>query len=188
MPKIPDNIITEISPRKFEILVKAFISELGHNLKKFQAYHDVKVKAHDGTYQIDVKATFEALGSDFIVLIECKHHKSSVKREVVEILYNRLQSSGSQKGMIFSTSKFQSGALKFAEAHGIALVRLIEGKFTYSTKSVDGPKHEPPPWANIPEYVGEFNYIENGRRTTSYLQKGYMEPLQLFIFGILKWP
>lgn len=186
MAKIPDDLITHISSEKFERYVESFISQLGHPLTNFQVLHNTKMKVYDGTYQIDVKATFEALGSDFVVLIECKHHNSPIKREVVELLYNRIKSTGSHKGMVFSTSKFQSGALEFAEAHGIALVRVIEGKFTYFTKSSDSQNYEPPPWADIPEFVGEFNYNENGNETTSYLQKGHMEPIQLFMFGVLK--
>jgi hypothetical protein len=40
------------------------------------------------------------------------------------VLEQKLQSTGSQKGMIFSTSPFQSGAIEFATAHGIALVHV----------------------------------------------------------------
>jgi len=68
--------------------------------------------------------------------------------------------------------------MKFANEHGIALIRIIEGKYTYFTKGVDSQNFEPPPWADIPKYVGEF--IDNNSIT--YLQKGYMDSLDEFLF------
>ncbi|WP_460948354.1 restriction endonuclease [Spirosoma daeguense] len=87
-------------------------------------------------------------GGRITVLAECKKYKTPVKREKVEILYSRLQSLGAHKGMIFSTSGFQLGAIEFAAKHGIALVRLREGKFSYETKSHDHRVIEIPPWAD----------------------------------------
>src|SRR5262249_23447663 len=88
-------------------------------------------------YEIDVTARFKALG-DMLVLIECKHHKNPIKREVVQVLYDKLRALGAQKGMIFSTVKFQKGAIEFAQAHGIALVLVANGATMYVTKSFDG--------------------------------------------------
>lgn len=80
--------------------------------------------------------------------------------------------------MIFSTSSFQSGAYRFAEEHGIALIRVIEGRYTYMTKSVKKQTYNPPPWADIPKYVGQYS---RGTITT-FLQVGYFEDLEEFLF------
>lgn len=152
---LPENYVLDISPTEFEQLVRDFLSEVGKTLPSFEVHHNVKEKAFDGTYQIDVKATFEVFGgSNIIVLIECKKYSTPVKREKVEILYNRIKSIGAHKGIVFSTSGFQQGAIEFAAKHGVALVRLREGKFSYETRSLDRVAVEIPAWANLPRYEG----------------------------------
>lgn len=174
----PDDINADISPREFELLVKEYLDSAGKELKDFKASHDVHLLKSDGEYQIDVYAEFEVLGASFKVLVECKRHKSEIKIEVVQLLYDKLRATGAHKGMIFSKSGFQSGAFKFAEEHGIALLRVIEGRYTYVTKSSGEQTYDPPSWADIPKYVGE--YIRGAWVT--YLQKGYFEDLGEFLF------
>lgn len=92
----------------------------------FKITHNVKLKAHDGTYQIDVYATFRFMELDFKVLCECKQFKSPVKRDVVALLDGKIRSLGAQKGIICSTSGFQKGAIKYAKEHGIALFQVYD--------------------------------------------------------------
>ncbi len=126
---------------------------LGLNLHGYDSQHREVVEGHDGDYEIDVTVRFGALDAEFLVLVECKHYKNPVKREVIQSLHSKLLSVGAQKGMVFSSSGFQSGALEFAKAHGIATVQLAEGRTSYFTKSLGGPS-EPPPWANIEPVIG----------------------------------
>lgn len=178
MPSLPDNINANISPTEFELLVKEYLEGVGKELKDFKVLHNVHLLKSDGEYQIDIYAEFEVLGESIKVLVECKRHKGSIKREVVQLLYDKLRATGTHKGMIFSTSEFQSGAYKFAEEHGIALIRLIEERYTYRTKTYDEQTYEPPPWADIPKYVGQYT---RGAMTT-VLQEGYFEDLGEFLF------
>ncbi|WP_345269858.1 restriction endonuclease [Nibrella viscosa] len=177
--------MTKISPGDFEVLVKTFLIESGVGLKDLDVQHNVKESANDGTYQIDVKATFEAFaGSLITVIVECKHYNTPIKREKVEVLYSRVKSLGAHKGILCSTSGFQQGAVDFAKAHGIALIWVIEGKFTYETRSRDRKRDKPSSWSDAPKYVGGYAYkfTETGC-TTTYLQHNYMEPLAEFLFG-----
>jgi restriction system protein len=109
-----------------------------------------KVSAADGIYEIDVTARFEALGADFLVLVECKHHRSPIKREVVQVLRDRLRAVGGQKGMIFSTAPFQSGAVRYARAHGIALVLVANGSVGYMSRTFGG-QSSPLPF-DVPDF------------------------------------
>jgi restriction system protein len=177
--KIPEDINAEINPRDFEQLIRDYLIQQGQPLKSFIATHDIKLKCTDGEYQIDVYAEFEYLGAVFKVLVECKRHTNKIKRETVQILYDKLRATGAQKGMLFSTSGFQEGAHVYAEAHGIALIRVIEGRFTYFTKAEGSQQFVRPPWHDDPEYVGEFRR----GHTTTYLQKGYFEDLTDFLFS-----
>jgi restriction system protein len=179
MPLLPNDLITNISPREFELLVKEYLEGVGKDLKIFKATHNTHLINNDGEYQIDVCAEFDFLGATFKVLVECKRHKNRIKREVVQLLNDKLRSIGAQKGMIFSTSEFQDGAKKYAIERGIALIKVIEGRFTYITKSQDSQNFEPPSWVDIPKYVGEY---EEGN-SIYYLQNGYFDALKEFLFG-----
>ena len=178
MPKIPEDINAEITPTEFEKLVHEYLTNLGAELKEFKSSHDKKIDRPDGRYQIDVYAEFEALGGTLKVLIECKRYKEKIKREIVQLLFDKIRSIGAHKGMIFATSGFQKGAIQYATEHGIALIRVIEGRFTYVTKSLGSQNFEPPPWADIPKFVGEYKR-EN---STTYLQTDYLDALEEFLF------
>ncbi len=174
----PDYI--DISPEEFELLTLSYLKEIGSELDGFEIQHNVKEVAADGTYQIDIKAIFEALGTTIKVLIECKNHRSPIKRETVQVLRDRLQSLGAQKGIIFSTSKFQSGCIEYAEQHGIALVRMIDGKYTYETKAFGHDNLYLPD--DLPKYVGEYTYDKTENSYTVYnIQEGWIDSLKEFI-------
>jgi restriction system protein len=82
---------TELTPEQFEREVEKQIMEMGVSLSEFEVRRLEKISAADGIYEIDVTARFEALGASFLVLVECKHHKNPIKREVVQILNDRLR-------------------------------------------------------------------------------------------------
>lgn len=178
-----DGNYTEISSKEFEQLVHSSIERLGKNLKEFKAKHNVKLKTHDSVYQIDVTAKFEVLGgAEILVLIECKHHKHPIKREVVQLLNDKIRTTGAHKGIICATVGFQSGAIEYAKIHGIALARVIDGKLTYEVKADIGTV-ESPPWANIPKYA--LYYIEQKEKNSismADISKGDIEPLENFLF------
>jgi len=113
-----------ISPEQFEAEIESLLLRVGIGLPGFQVQRLERIKTADGVYEIDVTARFEVLGGSFLVLIECKYHKNPIKREVVQVLYDRIRAVGAHKGMIFSTAKFQRGAIEFARAHKIALIQI----------------------------------------------------------------
>ena len=140
-----------LTPAQFEVEVKNLIEKSGLGLSHFSVQRLEKLEGVDGEYEIDVTARFRALGAEFLVLIECKHYQHPVKREVVQVLFDRIRAVGGHKGMIFSTAKFQSGAIKYAKVHGIALVQITEGKAAFASRSDDESHllH-----ASVPEHVG----------------------------------
>lgn len=144
---------TEATPEQFELAVKGILDAAAGTLVNYESVHLERLKAPDGEYVLDVVARFEALGAEFVVLVECKHQGRKVERHEVQVLHTKVQSLGAQKGMLFSTAGFQSGAIEYAGAHGIALVRLADGESAWMTRS-EGPKTPPPPWARLPPYLG----------------------------------
>jgi restriction system protein len=104
-------------------------------------------------YQIDIVITFDFLGADFKVLVECKRYNSAIKRETVQILRDKTQILGAHKGILVSASGFQKGAIDYARNHGIALVRIINGEMSYETKSFDKSEIKIPDWIDLPDYI-----------------------------------
>lgn len=128
------NSNLNLTPKQFELFVCEWLSRQGCNIASLTVAHDQKIEGHDSTYQIDVVAKFEAFaGADFTVLVECKKYATPVEREKVVVLHGKVQSLGAHKGMLFSTSGFQSGAVRYAKVHGIALLTVTDGVASYQT-------------------------------------------------------
>lgn len=169
-----------ITPEEFELTVFAYLQEIGSQLDNFCIEHNVKEISNDGTYQIDIRAKFEALGTNIKVLVECKHHKNPIKRETIQILKDKLHSIGAQKGILFTTASFQSGCIEYAEKHGIALVKMIDGKSTYQVKSMEKENIHYPP--DLPKYVGQYIYNKTETGYSIYnLQNGWTGGLKDFL-------
>ena len=147
-----DNAPT-LTPTEFERLVTRMLGEEGVGLTGFRAIHQDKIVAPDGTYRFDATARFEALGADFLVLVECKHQRRPIEREVLEVLHDKLCSVDAQKAMVFSTSSFQRGAVTYAVKHRIALVQIVDGRTIYRARAFEA-KLRCPEW--VPSHVGQL--------------------------------
>lgn len=158
VPKIIDLTPTEFEKWCAEIL-RGYAEE--SNLQDFVIMHDERIVASDGNYQIDIYAEFTALEIKFKVLCECKKYKNRVSREKVAVLHRKLESIGAQKGIMISTSDYQSGAIEYAKEHGIALIKVEDYHFEFLSHS-SGPNimNEDDPFLyaerNMPPYVA-FN-------------------------------
>lgn len=154
---------TRISPLEFEQFcletLKAYAIE--ESLKSFKIKHNQKVETPDSTYQIDVLAEYTALGCKNTVIVECKKYSRSIERSVVTELYAKLQSIGAQKGILISTSGFQSDAVKFANAHGIALWQICDRTIKHYSAAAS---HEIPPYMlfqfEMEKYLPRFIMME----------------------------
>lgn len=91
-----------------------------------------------------------------LVIGEAKRHRRAVEREDVAVLHSKLQSLGAQKGVIFATNGFQQGAIDYAAAHGIALVTVTEGRFTYLQRAqdLDAISRDEARYMGLPDFVG----------------------------------
>ena len=154
----------QLSPVNYERAVAALVSDSGQEVTDWQVRHLDPVEGLDGTYIIDVTVRFRLLGADYLTLFECKRHATPVKREHVQVLHDKLRSTGAHKGIVVAASGFQSGALNYAKAHGIGCVRLQNGSWTYETRD----------WTRqVPQSTGQ--YIAYARYLTE--QGGYGDTL-----------
>lgn len=106
---------------------------------------------------------FRLPGADFLMLFECKRHASAVKREDVQVLKDKLRSTGTHKGVVVAASGFQRGALEYVRTHQIACVRLVDGAWVYESRGRTPA---------VPEPTG--SYIAYARQLT---EAGYRNTL-----------
>jgi len=176
------NKKTKIISVQFELQVKRFLESTAGKLKDFQTVHRESMDGQDGTYEIDITARFKIFGADFLVLVECKNHKSHIKREQVQMLHAKQVSLSAQKAMLFATTPFQDGAVEYANHHGIALVQLASGETLYFTKS----GNRTPLPDSLPSYVG-WLIAKHDRATDgvshSLVDPQYLDALNKFLFG-----
>jgi len=126
----------ELSPTDYERAVADLVRAADHEVADWRVEHLDPVKGADGTYIIDVTVRFRLLGADYLTLFECKRHISPVKREDVQVLHDKLRSTGAHKGVVVAASGFQKGALVYAKTHGIACVRLVDDAWKYETRDL----------------------------------------------------
>ena len=139
-----NDYVLNLTPTDFERycydILKGYAEE--ECLKDFIISHNKKIEADDGTYQIDIYAEFTALGSTIKVLCECKQYATSVSREKVSVLHDKLNSIGAHKGILLSTSEFQSGAIQYAKKHGIKLIKVEDRQLTNYSHSNENDTYE----------------------------------------------
>jgi hypothetical protein len=148
----------EITPAQFERFVVDLLEAVG------PSFHDFEVNLHDtldgvdGAYDFDATVRFGLGGMQFLVLVEAKQHKNPIKRELVQVLHDKLRSVGAHKAAMISTAPYQRGALEYAKAHGIALATITEGRFAYETRSVaDAPtmtREQAATRLGLPHFIG----------------------------------
>jgi restriction system protein len=157
-PQSPWNpgVPAEITPNEFEKLVLAWLRRCADGVNpQIEAEHLGVVQGAGGGYKIDVLVRLTVFGGAVVVvLVECKHQARPVEREDAMILEAKLRDVGAHKGMLFSTSGFQKGAIQYAAAHGIATVAVVYGEWLYETKAAGSRPAKPPPWMRLDPYAG----------------------------------
>ncbi|HBF0843071.1 restriction endonuclease [Clostridioides difficile] len=124
----------ELTPEEFEKYSLDILAEQTKNLENLKIEHNKWIQVSDGNYQIDGYIEFEVMGVKYKTIVECKHYKTSISREKVQVLCGKIQSLGAQKGILISTSNFQSGAIEYAKIHGIALIQLTDADINFATR------------------------------------------------------
>jgi hypothetical protein len=125
----------EITPSEFEKFVAhQLLGSADSTVNNLVVTLHEKITGTDGAYDFDATVRYQFAGMSFLVLVEAKLHKNPIKRELVQVLHQKIQSVGAHKGVMVSTSPYQIGAVEFAKVHGIALVTVTEGRFVFDTR------------------------------------------------------
>jgi hypothetical protein len=107
--------------RKYQEQVADLLSQLG-----FAVAIDKQVEGARGTHQIDVTATRSGHGIQQLWVIECKLWKHPVPKKDVLTLAGVVADIGADRGLLFSESGFQAGAIKVARSTNLSLTSIVE--------------------------------------------------------------
>lgn len=95
------------------------------------------------------------------MIAECKRYTNPVNREKVVILADKVKSLGAHKGILISTSGFQSGAHEYAKKHGIALIQILDKHVVHIQNACEPQTEE--------QKLAQFMKMEEIRRMPNYL-------------------
>lgn len=84
------DVIIDMSPTDFEKYSLQVLQQQIQGLSNCRFEHNKVIEVSDGNYQIDGYVEFSVMGVIYKTLVECKHYKSSIEREKVQVLYDKL--------------------------------------------------------------------------------------------------
>ena len=85
---------------------------------------EAKVKGARAEHTVDVLIRFRKFGLETKWVTECKYWRSAIPKEKVLALKSVVEDVGADRGLLFSTAGFQSGAVHAAERTNITLTDL----------------------------------------------------------------
>jgi len=180
----------DITPAEFEQFVVELLESVSPLVEGFEVTLHDKIQGADGLYDFDATVRFGLGGMRFLVLIEAKRHKNPIKRELVQVLHDKLRSVGAQKAAMIAAAPYQRGALEYAKKHGIALATVTEGRFAFETRSVDEAptmsRQQAVDSFGLPKFVGHA-YLRGERPTSTYvtlLSTEYPNHVAEALFGV----
>ena len=98
---------------EYQDTVAAFLSQLGFDVRV-----DETIRGARAEHKIDVTARMSVAGVEQCWLIECKSWKRRVPKERVLTFRGVVEDVGADRGLLFSESGFQAGAV-YAQCHGL---------------------------------------------------------------------
>ena len=115
----------KLSPKpgweEYQDSVAVFLSQMGFDVK-----NDETIRGARAEHKIDVTARMSIAGVDQCWLIECKSWKRRVPKERVLTFRGVVEDAGADRGLLFSESGFQAGAIYAAQNTNVTLTSLAE--------------------------------------------------------------
>jgi hypothetical protein len=94
----------DITPEEIEEYVAQLLSSTEPLVDNLTVMIHDKIEGSDGAYDFDATVRYQLAGMSFLVLVEAKRHKNPIKRELVQVLHQKVQSVGGHKGVMISTA------------------------------------------------------------------------------------
>jgi hypothetical protein len=112
--------------QKYQQEVSSFLSELGFDTRVDETIGGARTQ-HD----IDVAARIRIAGLDILWIVECKAWGRRVPKERILTLQGIVDDIGADRGLVFSESGFQAGAIRATRNTNITLTGLEDFRLNF---------------------------------------------------------
>ncbi|MFJ9158570.1 restriction endonuclease [Streptomyces griseoviridis] len=112
--------------QKYQQEVSSFLSELG-----FDTRVDETVEGARAQHDVDVAARMRTPGVDTLWVVECKAWGWRVPKERILTLQGVVDDIGADRGLVFSESGFQAGAIRVTQNTNITLTGLEDFELNF---------------------------------------------------------
>ncbi|MDX3579361.1 MULTISPECIES: restriction endonuclease [Streptomyces] len=112
--------------QEYQQEVSSFLSELGFNTRI-----DETIEGARGRHDIDVVARLSIAGVDILWLVECKAWQRRIPKERILTLQGIVDDIGADRGLVFSESGFQAGAIRATQNTNITLTSLEDFRLNF---------------------------------------------------------
>lgn len=119
-------VVTEPDWKGYQARVADFLSQLG-----FGARIDETIQGARAKHKIDVTARMRIAGVDQLWVIECKSWKRRVPKERALTFQGIVEDVGADRGLLFSETGFQAGAVHAVQNTNITLTSLAEFELNF---------------------------------------------------------
>lgn len=112
--------------REYELFVKDYFEkEVQKSFDNVEIKHQEDLKTVTGReYNIDLSYNFKIAGIEYLTIIECKHWKDSVSRDLILTVKEKANDLGAHKSVLVTTKGFQKGAIEYAKEKGVGLIKI----------------------------------------------------------------
>lgn len=118
--------------KNYQIEVAKLLSHLGFDTEVEQA-----VEGARGGHDIDVVARITVAGISQLWIVECKHWKRPVPKERALTFLSIVQDVGADRGLLFSESGFQAGAVRATAKTNVSLTSIADLKSNVQEELLD---------------------------------------------------
>ena len=140
-------------PHEVEIFVTRELRKAGLAPSVMKVRDRQLVAGKTDDYTVELGCSLHIGDSDRYVLIECRNHPDPVGAAAIEALHAKVQQARAHYAMMFSTTGFDTDAMRAARALSMPLLTVADGKAAFA-RSPWGMAGDPPAW--VPEYMAEL--------------------------------
>jgi hypothetical protein len=142
-----------LRPDEVEIFVTRELRKAGIDVSGLKVNaRDQRTEGGAEGFTIEMSGVMRVRDVNRPMLIECRNQRDPVRPAEVEALHARLAAVKAEHGIMFSTSDYESGAVREGRTRGVALLTVTDGKLAFA-RSPWGMAGQPPAW--VPEYMSE---------------------------------
>ena len=144
--------LPEVTPEYFRILVVRELRKAGLDVSEPNVLRRSELPEPERGFVLELAIELSRSDPPWRrrALTSCRRQEGPVRRDVIDDLATRLGAARAEVGLIFSTAEFGADALAAAREHGIALLRLVDGRRVFDTSGWGQEGHYP---AWLPAYL-----------------------------------